>query len=155
MAYYQVCNYWSSSSSRCNATFLPIVSSVEHGKVSLRNKLKHYKDGCFTSWNDSVDKLLNFKIMLSSINSNIQFTIEYGNKQLPFFNIPIKIMNNNTKADFFYKLTDSKQYLLFKSCHPKQIKRNTPFNLVKRICTMVSGPNTHELRFLHLEAVLL
>ena len=42
------------------------------------------------------------------------------------------------QTDIFYKPTDSKQYLLYTSCHPKHTRNSIPYNLVRRLKTIVS-----------------
>ena len=42
--------------------------------------------------------------------------------------------------------TDSKQYLNFQSCHPKHTKTSIPYNLTRRICTIVSDQSQREKR---------
>ena len=55
-------------------------------------------------------------------------------------------------TDIFYKPTDSKQYLDFKSCHPKHTKTNIPYNLAGIICNIVSDEQIRDkmLRELHI-----
>ena len=42
------------------------------------------------------------------------------------------------QTDIFYKPTDSKQYILYTSCHPKHTRNNIPYNLARRLKTIVS-----------------
>ena len=58
------------------------------------------------------------------------------------------LIKSNTKisTDIFYKETDSKQYLNFRSCHPKHTKTSIPYNLARRICTIVSDQRQRETR---------
>ena len=58
-----------------------------------------------------------------------------------------KTKENIIVTDIFYKKTDTHQYLHFGSCHPRHTKTNIPFNLARRICTIVSDK---ELRNKHL-----
>lgn len=46
--------------------------------------------------------------------------------------------NINISTDVFYIETDSHQCLIFYSCHPSHTKGNIPFNVARRICTIVS-----------------
>ena len=103
----------------------------------------------------TVKKLHEFHSLLNGLNNNIQFTIEYSGEKLPFLDILIKKVNNRIETDVYYKNTDSKQYLLFSSCHPKHTKTNIPFNLSKRICTIVSDKNTRDLRLHELKQFLI
>ncbi|CAC5406941.1 unnamed protein product [Mytilus coruscus] len=88
----------------------------------LMENWKRYLDYCFILWNHSLDMLIEFKDLLNEINENIQFTMEYNSNQLPFLDILIIKNGTNIETDIFYKPTDSKQYLLFTSCHPKHTR---------------------------------
>ena len=67
----------------------------------------------------------------------------------------VKNENNIIKTDIFYKVTDTHQYLHFKSCHPRHCKLNVPYNLARRICTIVSDPTTQDTRLSELRDMLL
>ena len=59
-------------------------------------------------------------------------------------------INRNIYYDLYCKDADTHQYLKFHSYHPSHTKRNIPFNLAKRICTIVSYPElrTEQLKVL-------
>lgn len=57
-------------------------------------------------------------------------------------------------TDLFYKKTDSHQYLIFDSCHPSHTKRNTPFNMARRICTIVVDEERRKTRLSELKIFL-
>ena len=61
---------------------------------------------------------------------------------------------NKIKTDIFYKVTDTHQYLHFKSCHPRHCKTNVPYNLARRICTIVSDSDVRKERLLELKQML-
>ncbi|CAC5379815.1 Toll-like receptor 4 [Mytilus coruscus] len=88
----------------------------------LMENWKRYLDDCFILWNHSLDMLIEFKDLLNETNENIQFTMECNSNQLPFLDILIIKNGTNIETDIFYKPTDSKQYLLFTSCHPKHTR---------------------------------
>ena len=48
--------------------------------------------------------------------------MEYSNEQQPFLDVLVKRVGTKMETDIYYKPTDSKQYLLSNSCHPKHIK---------------------------------
>ena len=56
------------------------------------------------------------------------------------------ICNTSISTDIYFKSTDSKQYLNFKSCHPKHTKVNIPFSLARRIWTIVSDISVRNVR---------
>ena len=48
--------------------------------------------------------------------------------------------------DIFNKSTDTHQYLNFGSSHPRHVKRSIPYNLARRIFTVVSDEETRNQR---------
>ena len=59
------------------------------------------------------------------------------------------------KTDIYFKGTDSKQYLLFCSCHPKHTKINIPYNLARRLRTIVSDEQILQRRMQELKTFLI
>ncbi|XP_056017979.1 uncharacterized protein LOC125668012 isoform X3 [Ostrea edulis] len=57
-------------------------------------------------------------------------------------------------TDLYYKNTDSHQYLMFNSCHPSHTKRNIPFNMARRICTIVIDEDHRNTRLSELKIFL-
>ena len=51
----------------------------------------------------------------------------------------IKTISNDRETDIHYKETDSKQYLEYRSHHPRFVNNNIPYSLARRICTIVSN----------------
>ena len=58
------------------------------------------------------------------------------------------------ETEIYYKPTDSKQYLLFTSCQPKHVATNIPYNLARRICTIVGNTETRNIRLEELKTFL-
>ncbi|GAB1609576.1 hypothetical protein Ahia01_001243400 [Argonauta hians] len=114
--------------------------------LSLLNNWKRYLDDCFILWTHSTDQLMEFHNLLNSLNPNIQFTVENNHKQLPFLDVVIINQITFLEMDLYTKLTDSQQYLIFTSCHSKHTKINIPFNMARRVCTIVSDPSTKQMR---------
>ena len=54
-----------------------------------------------------------------------------------------------------YKQTDRHQYLHFGSSHPHHVKKAIPYNLTRRICTIVSDSKTRDIRLEELKLYLL
>ena len=86
--------------------------------------------------------------ILNSINPSIQFTMEYSKDAIPFLDILIKRDKDNIWMDIYYKPTDSHRCLPFSSNHPNHCKKNIPFTLARRICTIVENA---EAKMKHLE----
>jgi len=89
------------------------------------------------------------------LNTNIQFTKNVNNTEIPFLDILVKIdTHHSIITDLYIKPTDTQQYLDFRSCHPKHTKCNIPFNLARRICTIVSNIELRDTRLQQLSLVL-
>jgi len=58
-------------------------------------------------------------------------------------------------TDIYFKETDAKNYLNFQSCHPKHTKRSIPYNLARRICTIVSNDEIKKQRLEELKTSLI
>ena len=116
---------------------------MEHHLYFIQN-WKRYLDDCLILWPGTEEDMDKLKSIINNIHPDIQFTSESSQTELPFLDILIKKGNTGTtiETDIYYKPTDSKQYLLFNSCHPKHVRTNVPYNLARRICTIVSNEQT-------------
>ena len=70
--------------------------------------------------------------------------MEHSFKELPFLDILIRNKNGQIITDIYHKHTDSQQYLYFKSHHPKNCIKSTPYTLAHGICTIVTNKKTLE-----------
>ena len=73
----------------------------------------------------------------------------YSIDAIPFLDILIKRNNDKIWMDIYYKSTDTHRCLSFSSNHPNHCKKNIPFTLARRICTIFE--NT-EAKMKHLES---
>ena len=78
-------------------------------------------------------------LTLNSINSSIQFTMEYSKDQIPFLDILIKRSENGIWMDLYNKRTNTQRCLPFTSSHPSHCERNISFCLARRICTIAEN----------------
>ena len=120
----------------------------------IKHQWKRYLDDCFIFWDKTDRELKDFHMLLNQLHESIKFTIETSEKELPFLDILIIKQNNKISTDLFYKETDSHQYLLFNSCHPSHTKRNIPFNLARRICSIVTNEELRTKRLIELTTYL-
>ena len=67
--------------------------------------------------------------------------MENSSKKLPFLDILIKNVNGQIITDIYHKLTDTQQYLHFKSHHPKNCIKSIPYTLACRIHTIIMDKN--------------
>jgi hypothetical protein len=67
---------------------------------------------------------------------------------MPFLDVLVSKNNTSLNTDMYmyYKPTDTHQYLHFGSYHPHHIKIGIPYNIAKRICTIVRDINTRDIR---------
>ena len=65
--------------------------------------------------------------------------MEYSKDAIPFLDILIKHNNDKTWMDIYYKPADTHRCLPFSSNHPNHCKKNIPFTLARRICTIVEN----------------
>ena len=111
---------------------------IEEGQFILNN-WNRFLDDCEIPLDKTKiepEKLLK---VLNSINPAIQFTMETSDSQIPFLDILIKRSDNKIWMDIYFKPTDTHRCLPFSSNHPSHCKRNIPFTLARRICTIVEN----------------
>ena len=124
------------------------------GNYFQKNWLR-YLDDCFIIWPKHFgDHNILFNT-LNNLHPNIKFTTNTNNQETPFLDIMVSISNRQLHTDIYYKPTDTHQYLHFKSCHPRHTKTNIPYNLARRICTIVSCNTKREERLNDLKRMLL
>lgn len=115
---------------------------------------QRFLDDCFVPWTKSLEELKLFHEILNKLHKDIKFTLQYSNIKQSFLDVLIKNKGGRIETDIFYKETDSKQYLLFYSCHPRHTKFNIPYNLARRIRTIVSEEKVLEDRMQELRMFL-
>ncbi|XP_062602273.1 uncharacterized protein LOC134263937, partial [Saccostrea cucullata] len=121
----------------------------------IRSKWKRFLDDCFILWEEDVNKLTEFYDLLNQMNSDIKFTMETDDLQMPFLDVLVTKDNTSLNTDIYYKPTDTHQYLHFGSSHPHHTKTAIPYNLARRICTIVSNTNIRDIRLEELKLYLL
>jgi len=107
---------------------------------------KRFLDDCFLLWQLKFADIKTIEHILNSLHTSIQFTSCISDREVPFLDVKIIKNGNKIETDIYTKPTDSKQYLPFKSCHPKHTKVNLPFNLTMRILKIVSNTETQQTR---------
>ncbi len=126
------------------------------GKEYIVKNFKRFLDDVFCLWdNDKFDDVTILFNMINDLDPNIKFTIEKNNSQIAFLDILVKKSGNSLNTDVYYKSTDSKSYLDFNSCHPRNTKTNVPYNLDRRICTICNHMTDRDKRLLSLEKYLI
>ena len=78
-----------------------------------------FLDDCETLLEKNKINLNDLLNILNSINSSIQFTMEYNKDAIPFLDILIKRSNDKIWMDIYYKPTGTHRCLPFSSNRPK------------------------------------
>ena len=122
---------------------------------TLEKRYFRYLDDIFCIWDQSWgDKCILYEI-LQSLHDEINFTCDTFGDSVNFLDINVYKEKNCICTDIFYKKTDARQYLNYRSHHPRHIKNNIPFNLARRICTIVSDKDRKNIRLQELKTYLL
>jgi hypothetical protein len=127
----------------------------ENVGIYFREMWKRYLDDCFIIWNKDFGDIKELHSILNDLHPNIKFTMEHSESEIPFLDILVKRCENEIITDIYYKDTDTKQYLHFGSCHPRATKTNIPYNLSRRICTIVTNPDLRKIRLKEMEESLI
>ena len=126
----------------------------KYGKEIMDQFVKEwlrYLDDCFLNWDLTVDTTENLLKILHSLYPSIKFETEESETEANYLDIKILVKDHKIITDLFEKPTDSQHYVPFISSHPSHTKRNIPFNLARRICTMVEEGNTRDQRLTELK----
>ena len=121
----------------------------------FRKSWKRYIDDCIILWDPNWGDIYDLYQILQNIHPNIKYTMECSKKEIPFLDILIQINGQKVSTDIYRKPTDTQQYLHFKSQHPKTCLKSIPYNLARRICTIVSDSELQNIRLDELRKALL
>ena len=92
---------------------------------------------------------------MNNLHIDIKFILQFSNTEQSFLDVLVKNRDGKIETDIYYKDTDSKQYLLFYSCHPRHTKINIPYNLARRLRTIVSEEQILQRRMQELKTFLI
>ena len=104
----------------------------------IKTKYFRYLDDILCIWDLRRGEISILQEELGTLDNQLTFKCDQFGNQVNFLDLKLCKENNIIQTDIFYKATDSHQYLDFKSNHPRHVKANIPFNLARRICTLVS-----------------
>ena len=71
-----------------------------------------------------------------------------------FLDIHMIVQNDKIITDIYFKPTDTQNYVPFKSAHPRHTLINIPYNLARRLCTIVDEKTTLTTRLKELKDTL-
>ncbi|MEW8548131.1 MAG: hypothetical protein AB2693_31900 [Candidatus Thiodiazotropha sp.] len=124
-------------------------------KQYIQGNFKRFLDDCFILFTRSEDDLETFYRALNSLHPSIKYTMDKSDSNLSFLDTMVINKTGKIQTDIFYKPTDSKQYLLYTSCHPKHTRNSISYNLARRLKTIVSEETVLLQRFDELKTFLL
>ena len=107
-------------------------------RIYLEDNFKRFLDDCFIIFTKTEEELKRFHSLLNTLHPSIKFTIDKSRTRLSFLDTQVTNQNGTLLTDIYYKPTDTKQYLLYTSCHPKHIRNSIPYNLARRLKMIVS-----------------
>ena len=107
---------------------------------------KRYIHDIFFIWTGSEDSLLAFLKYLNSCDQNISLTFEKSQRSVHFLDTLVTLANGQLTTDLYSKPTDSHNYLLFPSAHPRKCIESIPYSQylhIRRICSTLSDYDRH------------
>ena len=122
-------------------------------KTYIEENFKRFLDDCFILFRKSDETKLHE--LINTLHPSLNFTMDISRIKLSFLDTMVINNNGEVQTDIFYKPTDSKQYLLYTSCHPKHTRNSIPYNLARRLKTKVSDERTLHKRLEELEEFLI
>ena len=147
--------YWQKNGTSMGAKLAPGYSNLFMSKFELDFVYtyhtqpllwKRYIDDCFCIWTGTYQDLLKFIDHLNSCDPTIKFTFEASQLSINFLDTTVKIIDNRIITDLYTKPTDSHNFLLFTSAHPKKCKQSIPFSQylrIRRICSRLDDFDKH------------
>ena len=99
---------------------------------------KRFIDDIFLIWLHGEKQLQDFLQMINSHHNTIKFTEDHSKTEIPFLDTLVYKENGKLLTKVYHKKTDQKQYLHYKSSHPKNQKNVVPYGLLiraRRICS--------------------
>ena len=95
-------------------------------------------------WLHGRDNLDTFLQEANSFHSTLRFTAEVSNDKHVFLDTQSRLDEDRICTDLYTKPTDTHQYLLPTSCHPKHCCKNIPYSLALRLRRICSDSNMFE-----------
>ena len=102
----------------------------------VKENWNHFLDACYTVLRSSHISPEELLLTLNSINSLIQFIMDYNKDQILFLDILIKRNKSSIWMDLYNKSTDTQNVYLLHSNHCKQ---NILFCSAQKICTIAEN----------------
>jgi hypothetical protein len=92
-----------------------------------------YVDDVLCCWTGTTRQLEHFFTFINSINNNIKFTMELGNKSINYLDLNIQLIEGKHVFDIYRKPTSTDVIIPADSCHPVQQKTAAFHSLINRL----------------------
>jgi hypothetical protein len=112
-------------------------------------------DDCFGVWTGSRAELDSFIQTHNEAHPTIRFTAEISETSVSFLDTRVNLAPDGTlHTDLYTKPTDSHNYLLFSSAHPRHCLNGIPYGQFlrarrRRICSRISDFEKHAVTLAH------
>ena len=97
-------------------------------------------------WSHGRETFTTFLDEANNFHPSIKFTAEISNEQHEFLDTKSRLVGDTISVYFYYKPTDTHQYLLHSSCHPKYCFENVSYTLALHLKCICSDSNIFESR---------
>ncbi|KAJ1115184.1 hypothetical protein NDU88_003410 [Pleurodeles waltl] len=107
---------------------------------------KRYIDDVLLIWTGSKEEAQAFAVWLNGANPFLTFTMNIGDKKLPFLDLLIYEQDGGLATEVYYKPTDCNNLLQYQSFHPRALRDDLPvgqFLRLRRNCSSVTDYRKH------------
>ena len=112
-------------------------------------------DDIFAIWTHGEDNLNTFLREINSFHETIKFTAEWSKEKVSFLDTTVFINESGIHTHLYTKPTDTHQYLMPTSCHPKHCTNSIPYSQSLRCRRICSNEEDFQIRVRELKQHLL
>ena len=105
-----------------------------------------YIDDIFIVWTHGETSLQALVDNLNTSHVTIKFTASRCTKEVAFLDTRVYLYGGKIETDLYVKPTDTHQYLLPTSCHPRHCKESIPYSQALRLRSIRSKEETYQTR---------
>ena len=109
-----------------------------------------YIDDIILIWTKSRPELDEFIQHLNTRLPSIKFTAEVSQEEVSFLDTRVEIIDGKIVTDLYSKPTDSHNYLLYNSAHPRSCRDSIPYSQllrIRRICSNITDYDRHACEY--------
>ena len=133
----------------------PSYANIFMGRLEqrlLKNQSKQpmvwwrFIDDIFLVWTHGETSLQAFVDNLNTSHDTIKFTASWSTKEVAYLDTRVYLDGGKIETDLYVKPTDTHQYLLPSSCHPRHCKESIPYSQALRLKRICSKDETYQTR---------